>query len=407
MTTSTAVLDHYYRQYDDRVIAAVTDAARAVPAFARRLDDAGVQASSISGVDDLSAIPILTKDEIMLQQRQTPPFGGWVAPGAPIRRVFQSPGPIYEPQLEGPDPWRSRWALKAAGFSAGDLVLNCFGYHLTPAGAMFEEGSFALGAGVVPAGTGSKDLQAAIIADAPVTAFTGLPSYLKALIERYDDLGLPQNQWQVARAAVSAEPLSDGLRTQLQRRVPDVLMSYGTAETGLLGYEDAPRSGMVVPEDVLVQICDLDTGLPISSGEGQIVVTVFRPSYPLMRFGTGDLSAWIEGEDGAPRLAGILGRVGQAVKIRGMFLHPVQAGAAMKGASDVDAYRFVVEHVDHVDQLRCEIVIGSEVEDDRRTEVVSATAARISASLRFRCRVEAVDAIPAGTDVITDLRTWD
>jgi phenylacetate-CoA ligase len=395
----------YFRQYDERIAAVVHSAAASVPAFIERLQTAGVAVASLTGVDDLSALPILSKDEILLQQRASPPFGGWLGDSARVRRIYQSPGPIYEPQLAGSDPWRSRWALEAAGFTERDLVLNCFGYHLTPAGAMFEEGSFAVGAAVVPAGTGSKDLQAALIADMGVTAFTGLPSYLKALIERYEELGLPAERWRLARAAVSAEPLSDELRAVLNRRVPLVLMSYGTAETGLLGFEDRPGDGMVVPDDVLVQICDLDTGQPIASGEGQVVVSVLRPEYPLIRFGTGDISAWREGPDGRPRLVGILGRVGQAVKIRGMFLHPSQATAALKEVPGIVQFRFVVSSVDHTDQLRCEIVPAVGLAPEAVSDVVRNASAQISAALRFRCVVDAVDSLPLGAKVIDDRRS--
>lgn len=397
----------YTREYDDRIAAVVHQAATSVPAFVERLESAGVVGRSVTGVDDLAALPILTKDEILLQQRASPPFGGWLDDTADVRRIYQSPGPIYEPQLVGPDPWRSRWALAAAGFTNRDLVLNCFGYHLTPAGAMFEEGCFALGAAVVPAGTGSKDLQASIVADLGVTAFTGLPSYLKALIDRYDELGLPAGQWRLERASVSAEPLSDSLRAELNRRVPNVLMSYGTAETGLLGFEDRPGGGMAIPEDVLVQICDLDSGRPIASGEGQVVVSVLRPEYPLIRFGTGDVSAWIEGPDGRPRLAGILGRVGQAVKIRGMFLHPAQAAAALKEVAGIQEFRFVVERIDHTDQLRCDVVPAVGLTADAVTDVVERSASQINATLRFRCAVSAVTSLPNGGGVIDDQRSWD
>lgn len=406
MTTSD-MLRQYHRRYDERVRVTVQEAVRAVPAFARRLESAGVRPDSVSDVGALSSLPILTKDDLLLQQREAPPFGGWVSADAKVRRIYQSPGPIYEPQLEGPDPWRSRRALEAAGFGAGDVVLNCFGYHLTPAGAMFEEGCFALGAAVVAAGIGSKDLQAGIIADAGVTAYTGLPSYLKSLIERYDDLGLPSERWGLTKASVSAEPLSTSLRAELARRVPNVLMSYGTAETGLLGYEDRPGGGMAVPDDVLVQICDLDTGLPVTEGEGQVVVTVFRPDYPLVRFGTGDLSAWTAGPDGEPRLAGILGRVGQAVKIRGMFLHPVQASSALAEVDGVHAFRFVVDLQDHIDSLRCEIVPSAGLDPSSTAAVADRAAASISAALRFRCAVEVVESIDEDSPVVVDERRWD
>lgn len=245
---------------DDRVVAMVREAASRVTVFADRLRAAGLSPDDIRGVGDLDALPILTKDEVLAMQREQPPYGGLLAADATVRRAFQSPGPIYEPQLDGADPWRWREALAAAGFASADMLLNCFGYHLSPAGAMFEEAALAAGCTVVPGGVGNLDLQAQAIADLGVTAYTGLPSYLKALIERYDESGLDPARWRLDKAIVTAEPLPDSLRALLTERVPVVRMAYGTAETGLLGYETEPAGGLVVPNDVLVQVCDLDTG---------------------------------------------------------------------------------------------------------------------------------------------------
>ena len=300
---------------------------------------------------------MLGKDDVLAAQLADPPFGGQLAPGARVRRGFQSPGPLYEPQLDGSDPWRWGPALRAAGFTGEDLVLNCFGYHLSPAGAMFEEGSLALGARVLPGGIGNQDLQARAVADLGVTAYTGLPSYLKTIVERFDEAGLARDRWQLSKAVVTAEPLPDSLRALLRERVATVLMAYGTAEAGLIGYETEPGGGLVPAPGVLVQVCDLDTGAPLAEGEGQVVVTLLRADYPLLRFGTGDLSAWILGPDGMPRLAGVLGRSGAAVKVRGMFLHPRQASAVLAAVPDVAGWRFLVDRVDHRDVLSCEIVV--------------------------------------------------
>ncbi len=176
-------------------------------------------------------------------------------------------------------------------------MLNCFGYHLSPAGAMFEEGVLAVGASVLPGGIGNQDLQVQAIADVGVTAYVGLPSYLKTLIERYDAAGLPAERWQLTKALVTAEPLPDSLRALLQERVPTVLMAYGTAEVGLIAFETEPGGGLLPAPGVHVDVCDLGTGEPITEGEGQVVVTLLRDEYPLVRFGTGDLSAWIAGTD--------------------------------------------------------------------------------------------------------------
>ena len=397
----------YAGSMDDAVTRVVQASAATVPPFAARLAAAGLSADSIRGVSDLAALPVHTKDDVLAQQQDEPPFGGLLAPGAKVNRVFQSPGPLYEPQLSGSDPWRWGQALSSMGIGADDTVLNCFGYHLSPAGAMFEEGCLAIGARVLPGGIGTQDLQARAIADLGVTAYTGLPSYLKALVERFDELGLGRDRWRLTRALVTAEPLPDTLRALLEERVPIVRMAYGTAETGLLAYEREHGAGLVLADGVLVEVCDLDTGAPITQGEGQIVITLLRPEYPLVRFGTGDVSAWVDGPDGAPRLAGVLGRVGQAVKVRGMFLHPRQAQAAIAGVEGVMAWQLVVDRRDHLDQLRCEVVLTDGMADDAdRDRVLDLVRGRIRSGLRFASDVVAVKALPADASVISDVRDW-
>ncbi|MGB8385592.1 MAG: AMP-binding protein [Dermatophilaceae bacterium] len=396
-----AAVEGYADQLAPQVEAAVRGGRHLVPALGQRLAQGGV--GDAVSLESLSSLPILAKDDVIAEQHDDPPFGGALAPHSPVRKVFQSPGPLYEPQLDGPDPWRWGPALAAAGFGPGDIVLNCFGYHLTPAGAMFEEAALGLGACVLPGGIGNQDLQARAIADLGVTAYTGLPSYLKTVLDHYDDLGLAADRWRLARAAVTAEPLPDSLRALLRERVPTVLMAYGTAETGMIGYETEPGAGLVPAPGVLVQVCDLDTGEPLAEGEGQVVVTLLRPEYPLVRFGTGDLSAWRLGPDGDPRLVGVLGRVGAAVKVRGMFLHPRQAAAVLDGVADVAGWRFVVDRVDHKDQLGCEVVVRDGADP---ASVVADVTDRVRSGLRFSCTVSAVAALPQDAAPITDLRDW-
>jgi hypothetical protein len=210
---------------DDAVAAAVAHAAARVPAFADRLASAGL--GRVAGVADLDRLPVLSKDDLIAAQRADPPFGGAVAPGAVLRKVVASPGPLYEPQLPGADPWRWADALHAVGIGPGDTVLNCFSYHLSPAGAMFEEAVLAVGATVVPAGVGNAELQVQLAATVGVDGFVGLPSYLKLLIDTARKLDLP---FPVRRALVTAEPLPDTLRSVLCETVPTVLQAYGTAE---------------------------------------------------------------------------------------------------------------------------------------------------------------------------------
>ncbi len=406
--TLSAAVEAYAAGLAPAVGDAVRGAASAVPAFAERLRAAGLSVDEVAS-DGLGRLPVLTKDDVLARQQEEPPFGGMLAVGAPVRRVFQSPGPIYEPELDLPDPWRWAPALSATGIGPGDVVLNCFGYHLSPAGAMFEEGCRAVGAVVVPAGIGNQDLQARAIADLGVTAYVGLPSYLKALVERFDELGLAAERWRLDKALVTAEPVPDSLRSLLQERVPTVLMSYGTAEVGLIAHETAAGSGLLPAPGVKVEVCDLASGAPVSEGEGQVVVTLMRPEYPLIRFGTGDLSAWGSGPDGSARLVGVLGRVGEAVKVRGMFLHPRQAASVLDGVEGVSSWRFVVDRVDHRDELACEFVLAAGAASGAEAiETVEGVRSAVRSGLRFAAEVRAVDSLPE-TDRgrIIDARTWD
>ncbi|GAA1185217.1 AMP-binding protein [Ornithinimicrobium humiphilum] len=383
----------------------VTRAAERVPGFAARLAEAGATADQVCR--DLALLPLLSKDELVERQRVEPPHGGLLDPDAEVARWFQSPGPLYEPQLEGAD-WRWGQALGDLGVGSSDIVINCFGYHLSPAGAMLEQGARSVGAAVLPGGIGAQDLQVRAIADLGVTAYLGLPSYLKALVERYDEAGLPAERWRLTRALVTAEPLPDSLREVLVERVPHVRMAYGTGETGLLAWEPAgeePGNGLVLADGVHVSVCEIGTGVPITDEtEGEVVVTLLRADYPLIRFGTGDLSGWMLGPDGSLRLRGVLGRVGQAVKVRGMFLHPRQVSSVMEQVPEVAGYRFVIDRVDHVDLLRCEVV--SQNGDVTASQLQELVAAKVREGLRFAVKVDVVEELTPGDGPLVDRRDW-
>jgi len=395
----------YAHAFDERIAALVVEAAGRVPSFAARLEAAGLDPDEVGDVAALDRLPVLSKDQLIDIQAAAPPFGGLLAEGAKIRRVFQSPGPLYEPEPAVPDPWRVAPALECAGFGPDDVVLNAASYHLSPLGAMFEEGIFALGATVVPAGVGNIELQARCCRDLAVTGYVGLPSYLKALLERAEEAGLDPASWALDRAFVAAEPLPPSLRAWLEQRVSTVRQGYGTAEAGILGYECELREGLHVPDEALVQVCDLTTGESRWDGsEGEVVVTVLSPEYPLIRLGTGDLSAFMTepcpcGRP-TPRLVGWLGRVGEAVKVRGMFLHPRQAQATIGGVPGVERFQLVVDRVAHRDELHCEVV-----SDD--PEIAAAVRERIRSGLRFDAQVVVVDAITDDEPLIVDRRTWD
>lgn len=380
-------------------------AADANPALADRLAAHHFDPASAHSPADLDALPVQSKDELLASRAH-------LSPRFTPRRIFQSPGPIYEAQPPGPDPWRWGEALSAAGLQPGDVVANCFGYHLSPAGAMFDEAITAAGATVLPAGIGSQQLQVQALMDLGIRGYVGLPSYLKALIDVCAAAGGSPESFPVRWALVTAEPLPDQLRTALQEWVPQVRMAYGSAEAGLIAYEDGQGAGMVTAAGVDVAVCDITTGSRLDAGEGEVVLSLIRAEAPLVRFGTGDLSAWVADESGTPvtdeqgrrRLAGVLGRVGQAVKVRGMFLHPRQAAAVMDRVDGVAAYRFVISRTAHRDDVRCEIVpaAGAAAEAVR-----TAAAEEIRAGLRFNAEVQLVSQLPDDGQTLVDTRSWD
>jgi phenylacetate-CoA ligase len=398
----------YARSFDELIASVLAPAAEQLPALGDRLRAAGLDPNELTSIEELDRIPVLTKDDLVEVQAAAPPFGNLLGGDAAVRRIFQSPGPLYEPELDEPDPWRWRPALEAAGFQAGEIVLNAAGYHLTPLGAMLEEGVRALGGVVVPGGVGNLDLQVRACVDLGATAYVGLPSYLKALLDKADELDLGSSL-RLERAFVLAEPLPPSLRALLQERVPVVSQGYGTAEGGNLGYECERKAGFHVPDDALVEVCDLGTGRGLWDGEeGQVVYTLFREHYPLVRIGTGDLSAFVpdpcECGRPTPRIVGWLGRVGEAVKVRGMFLHPRQVQSVMSEMAEVTAYTFIVEREEHRDRLRCELVPAAGADT---AAVVEAVKERVRSALRFNADVEAVESLEADAPALVDTRTWE
>jgi phenylacetate-CoA ligase len=393
----------YQASFDAAVAGVVAEAAGRSEGFRRRLASAGLEAGHVTDVAALDRLPILSKDELLELQHDQPPFGGMLADDAEVRRVFQSPGPLYEPEVEAGDAWRWAPALEAAGFGPEDRVLIAFGFHLSPAGAMFEAACLELGAAVLPAGVGNKEAQVRACRDLGVSAYIGPPSYLKALLDAADEESAPLA---IERAFVTAEPLPPSLRELLEARVPTVRQGYGTAEAGNLGYECEAREGLHVPADALVQICDLTSGEALhDESEGQLVVTLLSSAYPVVRFGTGDLSRWSlqPCACGAttPRIQGWLGRAGDAVKVKGMFLHPRQVAQVVGAAPGVERYRMVVDRVDHVDVLRCEVVA-----DGEPGEVADRVAAGVRDALRFNVTVDVVDHLDDDAPSFEDLRTW-
>ncbi len=317
------------------------------PALAERL--AGIDPEAIDSRAALARLPVLRKGDLAALQKARPPFGGLDARTAGgVRRIFASPGPIYEPEGPGPDHWRFARPLFAAGFRPGELVHNCFAYHFTPAGSMLETGAHALGCAVFPGGTGQTEQQVAVIASLKPAGYVGTPSFLRIILERADELGVALPS--LTKALVSAEPFPPSLRDALAVRGIDGYQAYATADVGVIAYETAAREGLVVDEGVLVEIVTPGTGDPVAPGEvGEVVVTPLANAvYPLIRFGTGDLSAELPGPSPCGRtnlrIRGWLGRADQATKVKGMFVHPGQVAAIVGRHPEVRRARLVVDN---------------------------------------------------------------
>ena len=378
----------------DRLAArAVAFGAEHSPEIGRRLAGAGMSARDVAGVADLRSIPVLAKDDLPALQAADPPFGGMLAVAAgSLARIYRSPGPINDPQGAGDDSWRFAPALRAAGFRPGDVVLNSFSYHLTPGGLMLDGGLRAVGCVVIPGGVAATTAQIEAARAAGATGYTGTPQFLLTLLERAEESGEPLR---FERALVTGAPLPPSLRTRLQDGFGvDVYQAYGTADTGLLGYECAEKDGWHVAPEVVVELLVPGDDRPASEAEaGQVVVTSPNEVYPLVRFGTGDLSAWKRapcpcGRPG-PRLAGFLGRVGEGVKVKGMFVHPRELAAALGSDPAVARYQAVVtaDGAQDAFTVRVEAAPGAVV--DR-----TALAARIREAVKLR---PVVDAVPPGT----------
>ena len=330
------------------------------PAFAALLAD--VNPAAIVSREALAGLPVVRKSELLELQKGARPFGGFAALkwGTGCARVFASPGPIYEPEGARKDYWRLARAFYAAGFRAGDLVHNTFSYHFTPAGSMTETAAHALGCTVFPAGVGQTEQQVAAMVDLRPDAYAGTPSFLRIILDKADELGVKIDS--LSKAFVSGEAFPPSQREALAARGIQAYQAYATADLGLVAFETPAREGLVVDEDMLVEIVRPGTGDPVAPGEvGEVVVTSFNPDYPLIRFGTGDLSAVLPGASPCGRtnmrIKGWLGRADQTTKVKGMFVHPGQVVAVLKRHPELGRGRLVVDNPDHVDRmtLHCEL----------------------------------------------------
>ncbi|MEP7100128.1 MAG: AMP-binding protein [Burkholderiales bacterium] len=384
------------------------------PAFAASLAD--IDATRVTSRTTLARLPVIRKHELLERQRDATAvdaFGGfsalgWGATPASRRalRVFASPGPIHEPEGSAADYWRMARALFAAGLREGDLAHNSFSYHFTPAGAMMESGAFALGCTVFPGGTGQTEQQVQAMAALKPAAYIGTPSFLKIILEKADELGVAL-PW-LTKASVGGEAFPPSLRDWLLARGIAAYQSYGTADLGLVAYETAAREGLVLDEGVIVEIVRPGTGDPLPDGEvGEVVVTTLNPGYPLIRFGTGDLSAVLAGTcltgRSNTRIKGWMGRADQTAKVRGMFVHPAQIAEIVRRHPEVRKARLVVSGAMANDAMALHVEVDGAPEG---LAARLADAMRDVTKLRGEVRLCAIGSLPNDGKVIEDARSY-
>ncbi len=375
----------------------------------------GVDAVRITSRAALAQLPVTRKYELLERQqaqRAQDPFGGFATIGwkgllrsSGARRVYQSPGPIYEPEGQALDYWRAARAMAAAGFEAGDLVHNCFSYHLTPGAWIMESGAHALGCTVIPGGVGNTEQQLAAIADLRPVAYAGTPSFLKILIEKAAEAG---QKLSITKALVSGEACPPSLRDWFSGQGVAAYQCYATADVGLIAYETPAREGLVLDEGVILEIVRPGTGEPLPDGEvGEVVVTVLNRDYPLVRFGTGDLSAVLAGPCPSgrtnTRIKGWMGRADQTTKVRGMFVHPGQINEVAKRFPEIGKARLVVsgEMANDAMALQVEVASASEGLAPKIAE-----ALRDVTKLRGDVQLVAPGSLPNDGKVIEDARSY-
>ena len=375
--------------------------AKNAPALARLLRD--VEPEAVQSRADLARLPVIRKAELSEAQKKKPPFGGFTTRHPhEFNHVFQSPGPIYEPGQIDADWWRLGRFAYAAGLGSTDIVQNCFGYHLTPAGMMFESACRAVGAAVLPAGTGQTELQVRAAADIGTTAYAGTPDYLKVILEKADEMG---ETLSLTRALVSGGALFPSLRAAYAERGIATLQCYATADLGLIAYESPAMEGMIVDEGVIVEIVRPGTGDPVPEGEvGEVVVTTLNRDYPLIRFATGDLSAVLPGESPCGRtnmrIKGWMGRADQTAKIKGMFVRPEQVAGLVARHPEVSRARVIADRQDEMDVM---VVQLETLGQDRALYEAS-----VLETLKLKGRVELVapGSLPNDGKVIDDRRSY-
>jgi phenylacetate-CoA ligase len=392
-----------------RLAATVAHAYAHAPRVRRVLDAAGVRPEDVRGLSDLARIPVTRKDDLPRLQAEEPPFGGLAAASVEeLARVFVSPGPIHDPQGQATDFWRFRHALAAAGLNRSDVVLVSASYHLTPLGFMLDGAARSIGCTVIPGGVGQTELQARVAAHVGATGYLGTPSFLLSLLQKARETGAPLR---LESAFVVAEMLPESLRADIEAFGVRVLQGYGTADLGCLAYECTEKGGWHLHPEAIVEVLDLETGAAAPPGQpGEVVATVFDESYPLLRLAIGDVATFAPDAPcpcgrTAPKIAGLLGRVGDAVKVKGMFVRGGQLEAVAKRFPEVKRVQAVVTREAQQDHLE----IVAEVADPADAGNL---AERLAEALREEIKVRGeVRLVPAGTLApdakrIEDRRVW-
>lgn len=376
--------------------------AKTAPALARLLRD--IDPAAITDRAALARLPVIRKADLTEAQKKNPPFGGYATRlAAEFDHIFQSPGPIYEPGRREGDWWRLGRFLFACGVRRGDIMQNCFAYHLTPAGMMFDSAARAVDAAVLPAGTGQTDLQVRAAVDVGSTVYSGTPDFLKVILDRADELG---EVLSFTRAAVAGGALFPSLRQHYADRGITTRQCYATADLGNIAFESDAVDGMIVDEGVIVEIVRPGTGDPVPEGEvGEVIVTTLNPDYPLVRFATGDLSAVLPGISPCGRtnmrIKGWMGRADQTTKIKGMFVRPEQVAAFVARHPEIARARVIADREGEMDAMTVQI------ESPRAAD--AEYAASIAEALKLKGRVEIVapGSLPNDGVVIEDRRKYD
>jgi phenylacetate-CoA ligase len=401
---------------DLKVRETVKNAYENSPEVRARFDEAGLSAADVQSVADLQKVPIREKDDVIAMQQADPPFGGLLAvPMGDVRRIFFSPGPLYEPEAEDDrTPFEiAKKVFSMSGFGAGDVVLNSLSYHLVPAGLLVDRSLAEMGCTVIPGGVGNSDLQLKMMVDLGVTGYAGTPSFLMRLIDKAEAAGLDVNDdLKLEKIVTTAEPLPPALRATFADKYSlSVGNCYATAELGLLALDTVGQMAMRLLPEPVIQVVDPDSGRVVAPGEvGEVVVTNYSRAYPLIRFGTGDLAVNVDPEPGSSRQEErsliLVGRRGEAVKVRGMFVHPNQLRFAMQQFQVVTAVQGVVSRPENRDMFTLRVSLGEETHRQSLAE-------SLKESVRAVCRVRVDEVhfispedLPPGAPGMIDERKW-